>query len=101
MDTNCETDDDCIIKNSICNTNTKRCDCDFNAIQSDNRCECSYSYSMLKSISIQFHSLGRTLHCRTSQDCSSHFGNTICVFGTCRCRWGLKANGKCVDLDGK
>ncbi|XP_075584731.1 uncharacterized protein LOC124491306 isoform X1 [Dermatophagoides farinae] len=79
LDTNCETDDDCIIKNSICNTNTKRCDCDFNAIQSDNRC--------------------RTLHCRTSQDCSSHFGNTICVFGTCRCRWGLKANGKCVDLD--
>ena len=39
LDTNCETDDDCIIKNSICNTNTKRCDCDYNAIHSDNRCK--------------------------------------------------------------
>ncbi|XP_027197971.2 uncharacterized protein LOC113792256 [Dermatophagoides pteronyssinus] len=79
LDTNCETDDDCIIKNSICNTNTKRCDCDYNAIHSDNRC--------------------RTLQCHKTQDCSEHFGNTICVFGTCRCRWGLKANGKCVDID--
>ncbi|OTF72236.1 hypothetical protein BLA29_003996 [Euroglyphus maynei] len=75
LDINCETDDDCIVKNSICNTNTKRCDCDFNAIHS------------------------RTLQCHRTQDCSAHFGNTICMFGTCRCRWGLKANGKCVDLD--
>ncbi|UXI23204.1 cell cycle control protein 50A [Sarcoptes scabiei] len=38
INNDCRTDNDCILKNSVCNFYTKRCECDFNAIENQNRC---------------------------------------------------------------
>ncbi|KAF7489763.1 hypothetical protein SSS_03670 [Sarcoptes scabiei] len=42
---------------------------------------------------------GQTIKCQSNLDCRQYFDSTVCVFGICRCKFGLKANGKCIDLD--
>ena len=96
LNVSCLSNDDCLLKNSICDQLTKRCECDYGTIQGNSRCKL---YRL-----IQFHHfnliLGEIMVCTSSEECLTRFPNTICMFGRCQCRYGLKANGQCVQLEG-
>lgn len=79
LNVSCLSNDDCLLKHSICDQLTKRCECDYGTIQGNSRCE--------------------IMVCTSSEECLTRFPNTICMFGRCQCRYGLKANGQCVQLE--
>nr|XP_033329342.1 rh5-interacting protein-like isoform X1 [Megalopta genalis] len=77
----CKGNQDCMFQNSICNTQTSRCECQKDYVWSDNR-----KFCLRKAEAIDF-------ACEEDKQCTAFLANTTCRDGKCGCIDGYHYKG--------